>query len=188
MEFDDPSADLRLVLRRFARAVVVITSLHAGKRYAMAATAVSEVSLDPPMMLVCINRSASIHEPLAAGADFCLNILRSCQSDISANCSGKVKGDERFAVGEWGYAKGRLILAGAQANIICRNARRIEAGSHSIFIGEVEHARESGEVDPLIYVDGSYAVASSNRLGSFGLSSRLDSLADDRAGRSGPCT
>jgi flavin reductase (DIM6/NTAB) family NADH-FMN oxidoreductase RutF len=162
-DFDDPAAGLRMALRRLAKAVVVITCVHDGRRYAMAATAVSEISMDPPTMLICINRTASIHEPLAAGADFCLNILHSGQADISANCSGKAKGDARFALGEWSDLGGRLILSGAQANIVCRNLKRIEAGSHTIFIGEVARTRQSGAVDPLLYVDGGYAVASSIR-------------------------
>ena len=59
---------LRHALRRLAKAVVVITSADASARYAMAATAVSELSFEPPSMLVCVNRTASLYPPLAAQA------------------------------------------------------------------------------------------------------------------------
>ena len=65
---------LREGLRRLAKAVVVITCQHGGERFAMTATAVSELSMDPPSLLICVNRSASLHAPLSAKAA-CLSVL-----------------------------------------------------------------------------------------------------------------
>src|ERR1044072_3155873 len=90
---------LREGLRRLAKAVVVITCQHEGARFAMTATAVSELSMDPPSLLICVNRSASLHAPLAAKAGFCVNVLHHSHTDISALCSGKEKREARFAPG-----------------------------------------------------------------------------------------
>jgi flavin reductase (DIM6/NTAB) family NADH-FMN oxidoreductase RutF len=155
----DLSAQMRAGLRRLAKAVVVITSQRDGQRFAMAATAVSELSMDPPSLLICVNKTASIHAALAEGAPFCLNILHSSQEAISAVCSSKEKGELRFQQGAWAKSGGGLpYLEDAQACFMCRNDRAIEYGTHTIFIGVVEEVRTSGEVDPLVYVDGRYTV------------------------------
>ncbi|MBC2776655.1 flavin reductase family protein [Parasphingopyxis marina] len=149
---------LRDGLRRLAKAVVVITCRHEGQRYAMAATAVSELSMDPPSLLICVNRSASLYAPLSEGADFCVNILHSDHSEISTACSGKEKGEARFAFGNWGGAPdGCPVLADAQASFLCRNDKAFDYGTHHIVIGQVEEVAVNGSVSPLIYVDGRYA-------------------------------
>lgn len=148
---------LREGLRRLAKAVVVITCQHDGRRFAMAATAVSELSMDPPSLLICVNRNASLYAPLSRGADFCVNILHSDHSEISAACSGKAKGEARFAVGIWGAtARGCPVLEDAQASFVCRNEQAIDYGTHHIVIGRVEEVFVEGEVSPLLYADGRY--------------------------------
>src|SRR3546814_5658596 len=91
----------KLALRRMAKSVNVITCMHEGVRYAMAATAADALSMDPPSMIVSVNRSASLHAPLSAGANFCINVLSRQQEEISRACGGKLKGEERFALGKW---------------------------------------------------------------------------------------
>lgn len=157
---EDVAARMKEGLRRLAKAVVVITTRDRTQRYAMAATAVSEVSMEPPSLLICVHRRSAIHAALADGADFCVNILHSSQETISAACSGQLKGEIRFERGAWTEnAAGLPYLEDAQANFMCRNDRTVEYGTHTIFIGVVEDVRTSGAVDPLIYVDGRYTVA-----------------------------
>lgn len=144
-------------LRRLAKAVVVITTARDGERHAMAATAVSELSMDPPSLLICVNRSASLHPTLASGAPFCVNILTAVQADISKACSGSVKGEARFDLGAWEPTSlGSPRLAEAQACFVCENELRTDYGTHSIFIGRVAEIFVDGPVDPLVYVDGRY--------------------------------
>ena len=163
-EASDITAQMKDGLRRLAKAVVVITARHDGQRYAMAATAVSEVSMDPPSLLVCVNQSASMYAPLAAGADFCVNILHSSHQSISLACSGKLKGEVRFNEGAWAASEsGVPYLEDAQAAFMCRNDRHVDFGTHGIFIGVVEGVRTSGPVDPLVYVDGAYAVVDQSK-------------------------
>jgi flavin reductase (DIM6/NTAB) family NADH-FMN oxidoreductase RutF len=148
---------VRHALRRLAKAVTIITVKHAGQRYAMVATAVSEVSMDPPSMLVCVNKSASLHAPLSGGANFCINILHNSHSEISSLCSGSVKGEPRFAKGNWSPITSDIPrLLDAQASLVCKNERFVEFGTHGIFLGTVLETYTHGDVDPLVYVDGKY--------------------------------
>jgi flavin reductase (DIM6/NTAB) family NADH-FMN oxidoreductase RutF len=157
---EEIAVDMRQALRRLAKAVVVITCRHEGQRFAMAATAVSELSMDPPSLLICVNRTASLYAPLAAGADFCVNILHSSHETISAACSGKLKGEARFEQGRWATSElGLPYLEDAQASFVCRNDRQVDYGTHGIFIGQVVELMHHGAVDPLVYVDGRYTVA-----------------------------
>jgi flavin reductase (DIM6/NTAB) family NADH-FMN oxidoreductase RutF len=150
--------ELRFGLRRLAKAVVVITANHEGSRYAMAATAVSELSMDPPSLLACVNQSASLAVPLCADADFAINILHSTHGEISTLCSGSQKGEARFATGNWFvHESGLPYLEDAQATFFCRQSARFVHGTHLVAIGDVFALLTSGEVDPLVYLDGRYA-------------------------------
>lgn len=156
-ELSPVALQLREGLRRLAKAVVVITCSHEGQRYAMAATAVSELSMDPPSLLICVNRTASLYAPLAAGADFCVNILHSSHSELSALCSGKAKGEARFGMGRWNVVgDGCPVLEDAQAAFFCRNEQAMEYGTHYVVIGRVEEVLTAGDVSPLVYADGRY--------------------------------
>jgi flavin reductase (DIM6/NTAB) family NADH-FMN oxidoreductase RutF len=156
MDQSDVLDHMRLGLRRFAKAVMVVSARHEGVRYAMSATACSEVSLDPPTMLVCVNQSAAMHIPLAAGANFAINMLHSGQEQISRNCAGAKRGEDRFGEGDWQDDDGTPWLADGQASFICRVVNRVDHGTHSVFIGEVRAAHSAEIVDPLVYVDGVY--------------------------------
>jgi flavin reductase (DIM6/NTAB) family NADH-FMN oxidoreductase RutF len=152
--------DLRLALRKLAKAVVVVTAQHDGIRYAMSATAVSEVSFEPPTMLVCVNRNASIHPALVASQKFCLNILNQSQEDIARLCGGGASGEARFSKGGWdSKSGGPPHLAEAEASISCNLIKACAVGTHDIFIGEVDGVITSSICDPLVYVDGGYAFA-----------------------------
>ncbi|HEX8445106.1 MAG TPA: flavin reductase family protein [Sphingomonas sp.] len=151
------AAAVRLALRRMAKSVTVITCLHEGRRYAMAATAVDALSMDPPSMILSVNRSASLHAPLAAGADFCINVLGHSHEAVSRACGGGMSGEDRFGVGDWiAGPSGVPILADAQASFVCHNDVSLSYGTHGIFVGRLVDVRSFGDVDPLVYLDGRY--------------------------------
>lgn len=152
------AADLKQAMRGFAQSVVIVSTVgDDGARYAMAATAVTPLSMDPPSMLICVNRTASSHSILESGANFALNILHSGQMDVARACGGAAKGEDRFAVGAWmTHANGVPYLADAQAAILCHQRQRISYGSHDIFIGDVEAVFRADQVNPLVYFDGAY--------------------------------
>lgn len=151
-------ADLKLAMRGFAQSVVIVSTVgEDGVRHAMAATAVTPLSMDPPSMLICINRSVSSHPVLESGAHFALNILHKEQLDVARACGGAEKGEARFASGNWqADEQGVPYLADAQAAIICHQRQRISYGSHDIFIGDVQSVLLADHADPLVYFDGAY--------------------------------
>lgn len=150
-------SEMILALRRFARTVMVISCAHDGQRFAMSATAVSEVSVEPPTMLICVNRGTKIFPALSAGSKFCINMLHSGQTEIARNCGGLLNGENRFSTGDWSVDKNQTpYLRDAQANFFCENKGGNSIGTHDIFIGEINALNMMDQVDPLIYVDGLY--------------------------------
>jgi flavin reductase (DIM6/NTAB) family NADH-FMN oxidoreductase RutF len=152
--------DMLLAMRRLARSVTVISCSHGGQRYSMSATAVDSLSTEPPSLLICINRSASLYPPLEAGADFCVNVLSARHQGIAIDCGGRLKGEARFTTGDWQTSShGVPYLHDAQASLVCAQDGRFEYGTHTVFIGRLKEVLMSGEVDPLVYVDGAYTTA-----------------------------
>src|SRR5271170_5791965 len=76
-------ANAKLALRRLASSVSVVTCRLDGRNYAMTATAVSALSMEPPSMLVCVNRSAAFHGALNQASEFAINILSRAHVDVS---------------------------------------------------------------------------------------------------------
>ncbi|MEA3054551.1 MAG: hypothetical protein QOG72_3454 [Sphingomonadales bacterium] len=151
--------DFKQAMRRVASTVNVITVCVRGEPMGVTATAMSSVSLDPPSLLICINRSASLHSPLEDVSHFCVNVLHRSQEDIAQMFADRSQQGLRFASG-WNVDCDRPPrLADAQAAILCRRVHHHAYGTHSIFIGEVEEVAVRGDVDPLVYVDGRYGGA-----------------------------
>ena len=144
-------------LRRLAAAVAVVTCRDGQRRHAMTATAVTAMSMQPPSMIVCVNRAAAFHAAISRAGEFAINILHRDQVPVSVACGGKAHGEERFGSGEWGEDDGTPVMTRAQARLVCAREERFDYGSHTIFIGRVISVGIHGEVDPLIYVDGRYA-------------------------------
>jgi flavin reductase (DIM6/NTAB) family NADH-FMN oxidoreductase RutF len=154
---NDPlAAQTKLALRRLASSVAVVTCDDGQARHAMTATAVTAMSMQPPSMIVCVNRTAAFHAAISAAAGFAINILHRIQIEISMGCGGQARGEERFGHGAWGEDGGVPVLTDAQARVVCAKDARFDYGSHSIFIGRVTSVGIHGEIDPLIYVDGKY--------------------------------
>jgi flavin reductase (DIM6/NTAB) family NADH-FMN oxidoreductase RutF len=152
----DLAIQTKQALRRLASAVAVVTCRDGKSRHAMTATAVNAMSMQPPSMIVCVNRSSTFHAAISRADSFAINILHRSQEQISAGCGGKAKGEERFGSGAWGDEGGVPVLTDAQARIVCAKEDRFDYGSHTIFIGRVVSVGIHGMVDPLIYVDGHY--------------------------------
>lgn len=143
-------------LRRLASSVAVLTCRSGDMRHAMTVTAVNAMSMQPPSMLVCVNRAGAFHKAISEAECFAVNILKRSQVQVSVGCSGKMHGEDRFGLGEWGEAGGAPVLLDAQAHIVCVNEARFGYGSHTLFCGRVTSVGTHGAVDPLIYVDGQY--------------------------------
>jgi flavin reductase (DIM6/NTAB) family NADH-FMN oxidoreductase RutF len=153
---DELAAQTKLALRRLASAVAVVTCRGSDARHAMTATAVNALSMQPPSMIVCVNRASAFHAAISQADNFAINILHRSQIEISTGCGGQVRGEDRFGYGAWGEESGVPILTDAQAHVVCAEDAKLDYGSHTIFIGRVTSIGLHGEIDPLIYVDGRY--------------------------------
>lgn len=154
---EDLREGMKQAMRQLCATVSVVTSFDGKVRYAMTATAVSSLSLDPPAILVCINRDTGLHGVLSAGHDFCLNALHKGQENISENCAWKLSGEDRFSEGNWEATKeGLPYLSDAQATVMCSIDGMMGYGSHTIFIGKVRNVNVSKDTAPLIFFDGKY--------------------------------
>ncbi|AYZ68216.1 flavin reductase [Burkholderia multivorans] len=147
-------ASFKKAMRRLTSTISIIATDEGSERFGMVATAVSSVSSDPPAILVCINRSASICEPLLRRRRFSVNLLRSDQSHLIPVFSGKVPSRERFAYGTWDERHALPFLAGAQANLFCDVDGQFAYGSHEVVIGRVRAASAADAISPLLWQDG----------------------------------
>ncbi|MGX7895336.1 flavin reductase family protein [Tsuneonella sp. HG222] len=145
----------RSAMRHVAATVYAVTTGPEADRHGILATAVSSLSFDPPSLLVCINRTASLHEPLACADTFCVNVLGAGNRDV-ADAFTERRGEDRFTVGAWKEVFGVPVLQTAQSSFVCRTAYRHEFGTHTIFIGELLDARHREDAAPLTYFDRHY--------------------------------
>lgn len=145
----------RSAMRHVAATVYAVTTGSANERHGILATAVSSLSFEPPSLLVCINRSASLHEPLACAETFCVNVLGLGNRDV-ADAFFEQRGEARFATGAWSQWHGVPVLDTAQSSFVCRTAHRHEFGTHTIFIGELLAAQHREDATPLTYYDRHY--------------------------------
>lgn len=151
--------EFRKAMRRLTSAVSVISTIHDEARHGITVTSVTSVSMSPPSILFCVNRAASLHNPLVCAGRFCINILHAHQIEIADAFSGRISGADRFMVGEWASAENGLpYLLPAQANIFCDTDAISSYGTHSIVIGKVHEVLVRGQVAPLLYQDGQYTV------------------------------
>lgn len=93
--------DFRGAMRRLAATVCVVSIRENGRPLGMTATAVTSLAADPPSLLVCVNKSASMHDALAGAELFCVNLLHRDQEHVAKIFSDSTRRDVRFATGIW---------------------------------------------------------------------------------------
>jgi flavin reductase (DIM6/NTAB) family NADH-FMN oxidoreductase RutF len=148
---------LKQALGAFPTGVTVIT-VHdaAGRPHGMTANAFCSVSVDPPLLLVCVNRSAQTHGLILERRRFGVNILAEPHEHISRHCARP--GSDKLLQPEWLLEEeegSAPHLREAAAYFDCEIAHQQEAGTHSIFIGRVQLATARPH-DPLLYYRGAY--------------------------------
>jgi flavin reductase len=144
-------------MRCLAATPTIITTFWQGQRYGMTATAVNAVSADPPSLLVCVNRGASICEPLLQAQSFCVNVLDADHQELCRVFSGGASGQARFASGEWRATSEQIpYLVEAQANLFCRVEQQSAFATHEIFIARIADTMIREDASPLVYLDGQF--------------------------------
>ena len=147
--------EFRAALGRFASGVTVVTTKDAqGELHGITVSAFCSVSLQPPMVLICIEKTAGSHPAVEESAIFIVNILREGEAGVS-ELFASLRPDKFEHVKFSSGIEGVPVLDDALATLECRVKFSYHGGDHSIFVGDVERVTvEDGE--PLLYFRGSY--------------------------------
>lgn len=151
--------EFRDALGSFATGVTVITTQGPEEPYGMTANAFSSVSLDPPLVLICVIRGTQGEQMIEANGIFAVNVLDEEQEAISRYFASKSrpKGPDAFQeISHRRARSGAPILDGAAAYLDCRVAAVHQAGDHTIFIGEVMALGVAPDSRPLLFHRGQY--------------------------------
>ena len=148
--------NFRLAMRRYIYSVSIMSNKdNADNPNAITVSSVTSISMDPPSLLICINKSSRIHNSIELESKFCINLLNNKQEDLSNICSDEDMYDQRFKDENWNL-DGIPFLKNAQANIFCKVDKLTSYHTHTIVIGLVEDANYADEISTLTYVDGKY--------------------------------
>jgi flavin reductase (DIM6/NTAB) family NADH-FMN oxidoreductase RutF len=147
---------LRDAMGCFATGITIVTA-HApdGTPVGLTANSFTSVSLDPPLLLVCIANSAGSAPVLREAERFGVNVLQTSQQAASNRFAGK--GEDRFAATAWGPGEtGVPLLDGSLVSFECKRFEVHEGGDHFLLVGEVVRAQFEPRRDPLLYFRGKY--------------------------------
>ena len=160
------SADaLRQVMGQFVTGVTIATALQRGIKHAMTATAVSSVSLVPPLMLVCVSRNSRFHAAVTEADAWCVSLLSADQEWLARHFANK----GRDLLSQFDHVphtpsplSGTPLIDGSLAWLECVTYGRHDGGDHTIVVGELVNASEpppregDGVPAPLTYYRGTY--------------------------------
>jgi flavin reductase (DIM6/NTAB) family NADH-FMN oxidoreductase RutF len=153
------SADFRGAMRHLTGGVSVITAGRGREITGMTVTSVTSLSVEPPTLLVSINRDASSFPLIKRHGAFGVNILNADQLDVAERFAGKggLKGTERFAGSQWVTSvSGVPLLVGALSAFDCEVEEIVERHSHGIVIGRIRDIKSSTRNAALAYWQGQY--------------------------------
>ena len=148
--------NFRKAMRSYVYSVSILSNVSENKEYhAITVSSVTSVSIDPPSILVCINKTAGIHDSITMGSKYCINLLTKDHEELSNICSNYEEEKNRFTSDQWNLSDIPFIK-NAQANIFCEVDQLIEYHTHTIVIGKVIKSNNADKIKTLTYVDGSY--------------------------------
>lgn len=164
---DPMPAGFRDAMRRLASSVMIVTSRDVeGQPHGMVASSVIPVSMDPPSMLVAVNRDAGLHPVLLQSRRFCVNLLADHQHHLLAPFSQSALRAQRFRTGGWCHAwsgdtEQLPWLPDAPAVVDCAVDVATAYGTHTLFVGRVlsVHCASAphSEIAPLVWLAGQRA-------------------------------
>jgi flavin reductase (DIM6/NTAB) family NADH-FMN oxidoreductase RutF/DNA-binding GntR family transcriptional regulator len=149
--------EFRGVIGHFASGVTVITALHEGEPTGTTASAVSSLSLEPPMVLICLNKTSSTASAIEGAQRFAVNILGEDQADEAMRFAKRAAaGDDKFAGIDVSTGDhGEPLLSNALATLECHVSEQVTGGTHFVFLAEVERASARAGA-PLAYFRGKF--------------------------------
>jgi len=142
-------------MRHFPTGVTVVTSVREGEPRGVTVSSFASVSVDPPLVLICINREARSYLFISESKIFCVNILAGDQQQLAQRFASKMRQNQFEGVPYDLGPTGATIIQGTVAHLECEVAEEHHAGSHSVFIGRVVScASRAGS--PLGYYNGAF--------------------------------
>ncbi len=152
-------------MRRLAAGVSVVTTREGEERHGLVATSVCSVSVEPPTLLVCINRVSASHAAIRRAGFFCINLLRESDDEIARRFTTPAERERRFLDREWTMlATGAPALVGALASFDNEVVEAVEVQSHTVFIGRVKAVELwQPDIASLVYLDGGFDILRSGR-------------------------
>jgi flavin reductase (DIM6/NTAB) family NADH-FMN oxidoreductase RutF len=147
----------RAVMGRFATGVSVVTTCDGSQRQGITVNAFCSVSLEPPLVLVCIEKTSHVHEAMRASGTFAVNLLRADQEALSTGFASNTEERYRYFchVASHSVVTGAPVFDESLGFADCRVVATYPGGDHTIFLGRVE-ALGSGEGEPLLYYRSHY--------------------------------
>jgi flavin reductase (DIM6/NTAB) family NADH-FMN oxidoreductase RutF len=149
----DPAIALRRTLGMFATGVTVITALKSEQVHGMTANAFMSVSLEPPLVLISVDRRTKMCSLLHEGMHYGVSVLCETQAALSDRFAGRT--GENLPEPRFSVVKETPLVDGALAHFVARVERSYWGGDHSLFLGRVEYARQNAGT-PLLFHGGRY--------------------------------
>ena len=147
--------EFRAALGRFASGVTIVTTRdREGSLHGLTISAFSSVSLEPALVLVCIDKYAGSHHAFENGGAFVINILREDQQAISNQFASRLP-DKFTGINYRLGIEDLPVLEDALVNLECRQINAHDAGDHTIYVGEIEKVTVT-DGNPLVYFHGNY--------------------------------
>jgi flavin reductase (DIM6/NTAB) family NADH-FMN oxidoreductase RutF len=156
---EENKEDLRQVMRNWASGVTVVTAKNDGQCHGMTVSAFTSISLQPPLVLVSLEKTSRTHEMIQASQHFGITILSDDQKDISDRFAGRMPAldDNRFlGLAVETLSSGVPFIVGGLAYLDCHIVHTYDSGLHTLFIGEVDAQCTALALKPLLYHDQDY--------------------------------
>ncbi|WP_433872965.1 flavin reductase family protein [Saccharopolyspora sp. CA-218241] len=157
-------AELRSALGAFASGVTVVTGIDGGEAVGFTCQAFASVSLDPPLVLFCADRSGRAWPRIRSAGRFCVNVLAERQTEVCARFGsrrGRKYDGLEWDVSRWGTPALRDVLLHVHAEVDDVHA----AGDHDVVIGRVLQVAPGAEDRPLVFYRGGFGLADGHRRG-----------------------
>lgn len=145
-------------LSRWASGVSVVTTNEGGQLYGITVSSFSSLSLDPPLILACLNKSSRLVEMISQSERFAVSVLAASQEQVSNSFAsrGRVPTGDIAELGAVWAPLELPVIDGALAWMACALHTTFEEGDHVVVVGRVEAASVSEEAEPLLYFNRSY--------------------------------
>ncbi len=147
---------LRRLMAHWATGVAIVTSRDDTGPRGATTNALTSLSLEPLLMLVCLDRSSNTLESVRTSGRFCINVLAGDQEELARRFATKASGEEKLAGVAHELVAGVPVLGGVVAWLVCELERELDGGDHAILIGRPLEAGSDLDAEPLLFHRGRF--------------------------------